>query len=324
MAGGELGDHPEELYIGLGNGTIMADRDLMVRVRLVLHSGTLAMGCTSELLKTPAVFVHNTGELSLGTSTLDAKVVTYAGNGRRSAGVFWRVSSDMASATAAADTDGGKRSIVLWQECPGDVDLEVALNDEYTVLGGDLTVYHGSLDLNGQNLVAQERRTYHTSNAGSQEIHVGATGSTLIPATSAIRSSNPTRLCTLSAPLPVTGGANITGYFCRLYLDDDITEADEEGRVCDSVSGPGCSSGSVASGGSVSSGNPSNGIHVGWSRASASRCHPKTVLSTWLNKAGKYTQALPKVIAVGGAVEYGGTSRADVKDVVVLKYPETG
>ena len=169
--------------------------------------------------------------------------------------------------------DAGKRSIVLWQECPGDGGLEVVLNDGYRPLGGKLTVYRGMLDLNGQNLVVQERRSYETDNDNFQPINISTLGSS---------------------------------------------------RVVDSVSGPSCTSGSAPAGGGVSSGNPSNGIHVGWSRARASHRHPKTVFTTVGEKADKYTQVLPKVIAVGGAVEYGGTSRADVKDVVVLKYPETG
>ena len=74
----------------------------------------------------------------------------------------------MASATAATDTDAGKRNIMLFQDCRG----EVVLNDGYTPLGGNLTIHRGALDLNGQNLVVQERSTYMTDNTGSQSINI--------------------------------------------------------------------------------------------------------------------------------------------------------
>ena len=89
--GGEIGN-PEHLYIATDKTTITADRDLKVPVRVVLHSGTLAMGSKAKVLETLIVAVHNTGNLDVGSSTfeVDARIV-YNGNERRSAGAFWPV-----------------------------------------------------------------------------------------------------------------------------------------------------------------------------------------------------------------------------------------
>ena len=265
-AGGEMGN-PDHLYIATDKATITADRDLEVPVQVVLHSGTLEMG--SKELGTPTVMVHNTGDLDVVSSKFEVDDISYNGNKKRSAGVFWASVESMSAATEATNTDAGKRDISLSQSCREDVGLEVMLNDGYTPLGGNLTLSRGMLDLNGQNLVVQERSTYATGNTGSQAITIN-------------------------------------------------------GRVCDSVSGPSCTSGSAPAGGGVSSGNPSNGIHVGWSRASASHRHPKTVFTTEADKDAEYTQMLPKVIALAGVVEYNGTDRMDVKDKLVFKYPEIG
>ena len=39
-------------------------------------------------------------------------------------------------------------------------------------------------------------------------------------------------------------------------------------------------------------------------------------------KGEKYTQVLPKVIAMGGVVEYASRDRTDIDDKLVFKYPE--
>ena len=70
----------------------------------------------------------------------------------------------------------------------------------------------------------------------------------------------------------------------QIHVGYEGSQFGVDGRLCDSVSGPACTSGSAPAGGGVSSGNPSNGIHVGWSRASASHRHPKTVFTTELTK----------------------------------------
>ena len=158
---------PSSIIYAGGDHTIGKERGTAGTVT-ILSGGTVSMAKGSiGTLNLYAGTLKPTGEVTVGTlnvgntGMLDQSVAKlkhtgllhYNGNGTRMAGAAWAASDSM----PAMATD--KRTIRIRQDC-GKKDkptLHVDLNPGYTAVGGHLEVWGGTLDLNGNHLILENR-----------------------------------------------------------------------------------------------------------------------------------------------------------------------
>ena len=156
-AGGDhtIGSELGSAYIVtvLSSGTVSLTKKTRL-YNLNLYGGTLATSDT--LFVNGDLKVGNKGDLDLTGGPLHHHrngALHYNGNMEREAGMAWMASDAM----PAAATD--KRVIRIKQDCgdtkkPG---LVVNLNAGFTAVGGTLEVLRGTLDLNGNTLIVEDR-----------------------------------------------------------------------------------------------------------------------------------------------------------------------
>ena len=150
--GGEIPASINSLTIASG-GNVNLEGKLTTNT-LNMYAGTLSLGAKGDLVVVGEVTVGNTGNIEVGSGKFTPGIqLEFVGNASRSAGGFWPAEATMADAAAAAKDE--KRKISIKSACKGA--LKVALNAGYTPLGGSLLIEDGTLDLNGNSLVANPR-----------------------------------------------------------------------------------------------------------------------------------------------------------------------